>query len=392
MDIGLHPNINFTANMHNLRKRDRSHGTTPDSRNQSNDQSPSLSRRKRFCKESPSTHRIPHDRKGHIIFNRGDVLAERYKTISIIGEVLECYDTKTKSTVAMKIIRCIDKYRDAAKIEVSILETLNKQDPRNEQHCVQLLDWFEYGAHICLVFHKYGPSLYDLLKRNCFKPFLISQVRDFAYQIFKAVSYMHKISLIHTDLKPENILLVKPDIEKRRPDRLRPIYIPQSNDLLIIDFGSATFEHQHHTSIVSTRHYRPPEVILGLGWSYPCDMWSIGCILVELITGDALFQTHDNVEHLAMMEHILGPLPSSMIRNADSHSQKYFSHGDLRWPELAPDKESPYHIQQLPTLRDIVREHDPRFFELIRGLLRYAPEQRLTADQCLQHDFFSSNK
>lgn len=46
------------------------------------------------------------------------------------------------------------------------------------------------------------------------------------------------------------------------------------------------------------------QVILGLGWSYPCDMWSCGCILVELAMGDALFQTHENLEHLAMMERV----------------------------------------------------------------------------------------
>lgn len=45
-------------------------------------------------------------------------------------------------------------------------------------------------------------------------------------------------------------------------------------------------------------------MILGLGWSYPCDLWSCGCILVELAVGDALFQTHENLEHLAMMQQV----------------------------------------------------------------------------------------
>lgn len=53
----------------------------------------------------------------------------------------------------------------------------------------------------------------------------------------------------------------------------------------------------------------PRQVILGLGWSYACDMWSCGCILVELAMGDALFQTHENLEHLAMMERVSGGLP-----------------------------------------------------------------------------------
>ncbi len=76
-------------------------------------------------------------------------------------------------------------------------------------------------------------------------------------------------------------------------------------EIRLIDFGSATFQDEYHSSVVSTRHYRAPEIILGLGWSYPCDIWSIGCILVEFFTGDALFQTHDNLEHLAMMEAVV---------------------------------------------------------------------------------------
>lgn len=68
--------------------------------------------------------------------------------------------------------------------------------------------------------------------------------------------------------------------------------------------------------MVSTRHYRAPEIILNLGWSYPCDIWSIGCILVEFFTGDALFQTHDNLEHLAMMEAVCsGRLEPRLVRS-----------------------------------------------------------------------------
>ena len=77
-------------------------------------------------------------------------------------------------------------------------------------------------------------------------------------------------------------------------------------EIRLIDFGSATFDDEYHSAVVSTRHYRAPEIILGLGWSFPCDIWSIGCILVEFFTGDALFQTHDNLEHLAMMQQVVG--------------------------------------------------------------------------------------
>jgi dual-specificity kinase len=68
---------------------------------------------------------------------------------------------------------------------------------------------------------------------------------------------------------------------------------------------------------VCTRHYRPPEVIVNAGWSFPVDIWSIGCILFEIACGDTLFQTHKNVEHLAMMEYLLGRFPAWMVRQAE---------------------------------------------------------------------------
>lgn len=91
-------------------------------------------------------------------------------------------------------------------------------------------------------------------------------------------------------------------------------------DIRLIDFGSATFDDEYHSTVVSTRHYRAPEIILQLGWSYPCDIWSIGCILVEFFTGDALFQTHDNLEHLAMMEVVCGKrIDTKLVKSIQQH-------------------------------------------------------------------------
>lgn len=159
-----------------------------------------------------------------------------------------------------------------------------------------------------------------------------------------------------------NIALIPP--QKRDERTLK------NPDIKIVDFGNATFEHEHHTSVVSTRHYRAPEVILGkmlgalhcmqrqwlgaeavssssdLGWDHSCDVWSVGCILIEYYLGSTLFQvgnavhyrrlnrrlanslvgfnlllflivyflqTHDSKEHLAMMERVLGPIPTQLL-------------------------------------------------------------------------------
>ncbi len=93
--------------------------------------------------------------------------------------------------------------------------------------------------------------------------------------------------------------------------------VPKETDIRLIDFGGATFEHDHHSRIVNTRQYRSPEVLLGTGWSYPSDLWSVGCILAELFTGELLFGTHEDLEHLALMEHILERrLPSGLCKDA----------------------------------------------------------------------------
>lgn len=136
---------------------------------------------------------------------------------------------------------------------------------------------------------------------------------------------LHDLNLIHTDLKPENILLVNnayqtftynrtiPSSSHATSRTARQRRVLLDSEIRLIDFGSATFDDEYHSSVVSTRHYRAPEIILNLGWSFPCDIWSIGCILVEFFTGDALFQTHDNLEHLAMMECVIGHKIESRI-------------------------------------------------------------------------------
>jgi dual-specificity kinase len=137
-------------------------------------------------------------------------------------------------------------------------------------------------------------------------------------------------------LKPENILLCDATFQTytytktipssqiattRQPPGQRRVLL--NSEIRLIDFGSATFQDEYHSSVVSTRHYRAPEIILGLGWSYPCDIWSIGCILVEFFTGDALFQTHDNLEHLAMIEAVLDHrIDPRLVRQVNSQSNR----------------------------------------------------------------------
>lgn len=218
----------------------------------------------------------------------------------------------------------------------------------------------------------------------------------------KGAAVMHDLHLIHTDLKPENVLLVTSDYVKipdykgssRSPnDSTYYKRVPKSSAVKVIDFGSTTYERPDQNYVVSTRHYRAPEVILGLGWSYPCDVWSVGCILMELCSGEALFQTHENLEHLAMMERVLGPLPQHMLKRVDRHAEKYVRRGRLDWPEGATSRESIRAVQKLLRLQNLVMQHVDHsggdLIHLLQGLLRYDPTERLTAREALRHRFFT---
>ncbi|KAK1295549.1 Serine/threonine-protein kinase AFC2 [Acorus calamus] len=282
------------------------------------------------------------DKDGHYMFALGENLTSRYKIHSKMGEgtfgqVLECWDRERKEMVAIKIVRSIKKYREAAMIEIDVLEQLIKHDK---------------GGSRFKVFEKLGPSLYDFLRKNNYRSFPIDLVRELGSQLLE---FMHDMRLIHTDLKPENILLVSADYIKIPIIRFHQDLLamhPFIKDYPSQVQSSTTYEHQDHSYIVSTRHYRAPE-------------------------GEALFQTHENLEHLAMMEKVLGPIPQHMLKRADRHAEKYVRKGRLDWPEGATSRESIRAVLKLPRLQNLVMQHVDHsagdLIDLLQGLLRYDP-------------------
>ncbi|XP_051813128.1 dual specificity protein kinase CLK2b isoform X3 [Acanthochromis polyacanthus] len=335
---------------------------------------------------------------GHLIYRSGDLLEDRYEIVDTLGEgtfgkVVQCLDhSRGGSPVALKIIKNLEKYREAAKLEINVLEKISEEDPNNKHHCVQMFDWFDYHGHVCISFELLSLSTFDFLKSNNFLPYPISQIRHMAQQICHAVSFLHDLQLTHTDLKPENILFVSSDYslvynaDKKCNERR-----VKDSTVRLVDFGSATFDHEHHSAVISTRHYRAPEVILELGWSHPCDVWSIGCILFEFYEGSTLFQTHDNREHLAMMERIQGAIPQRMIQR--SRKQKYFHRGRLDWNEST--KAGRYVKNKCKPLKKYLLSHGTEhhlFFDLLEKMLEYEPSKRIRLSAALNHPFFLYQK
>ncbi|XP_032556305.1 dual specificity protein kinase CLK3 isoform X1 [Chiroxiphia lanceolata] len=349
----------------------------------------------RSQQSSKRSRSVEDDKEGHLVCRIGDWLQERYEIVGSLGEgtfgkVVECVDhARGKSQVALKIIKNVGKYREAARLEINVLKKIKEKDKENKFLCVLMSDWFNFHGHMCIAFELLGKNTFEFLKENNFQPYPLPQIRHMAYQLCHALRFLHDNQLTHTDLKPENILFVNSDFDtlynENKSCEEKSI---RNTSIRVADFGSATFDHEHHTTIVATRHYRPPEVILELGWAQPCDVWSTGCILFEYYRGFTLFQTHENREHLVMMEKILGPLPSHMVHK--TRKQKYFHNGNLVWDENTSDGR--YVQENCKPLRTYML-HDSlehaQLFDLMRRMLEFDPSRRITFSEALLHPFFA---
>eukprot|EP00756_Hemistasia_phaeocysticola_P054724 Hpha_TRINITY_DN30633_c0_g1::TRINITY_DN30633_c0_g1_i1::g.18251::m.18251 len=245
------------------------------------------------------------------------------------------------------------------------------------------------GSHVCIVFPMLGYSLLTHLKQV--GTFLLSEIAEIAWQMGKGLNYLHEhLHIIHTDLKPENILLDTPRITSSGGRRL---IAPKSMGIRIIDFGGST-PLDHKSMVVSTRPYRAPEVLLGECWGEGIDMWSVGCILAELHTGNMLLRTGvggDDREHLAMMEQLLGPMPKYYAdAPANTPEQPLFDAQrrlDKSWLKEAPQVfEVIYRLDPLPLMG-----LDSDFLDLLVALLDFNTSNRLTAHELMRHTFVLDN-
>ena len=309
----------------------------------------------------------------------------------------------SRNQYAIKVVRAVPKYRRAARTEIEILRDLGTARPRNAG-CIQLLAVFEFRHHVCLLFPLLAIDLLGHLEGRAFRGLALADVRLLARQLLHALAFLRNRHVIHTDLKPENVMFVESPSRVRGLGRRPP-------SVLLIDFGSAIYASRLHPDIISTRHYRAPEIILGLEWSFPIDMWSLGCLLVELVVGRQVFSTHANVEHLAMIAKFLDVqlLPLWMLQEHTRNVQRRLSQAAVTKPTLSlsaarrrdslsevlvlPDGRIPVSqssaYQALVPLRQLLSSssEDPTFLDLILGMLCIDPKRRITPDQALLHPF-----
>ncbi|KAI0645637.1 kinase-like protein [Trametes meyenii] len=327
------------------------------------------------------------------------------------GQVVKCQNMKTHEVVAVKVVKNKPAYFNQSMMEVTILELLNQQcDPNDEHHILRLRDSFIHKSHLCLVFELLSSNLYELIKQNQFQGLSTQLVKVFTAQLLDALTVLKEARLIHCDLKPENILLKS----------------LQSPQIKVIDFGSACHERQTVYTYIQSRFYRSPEVLLGIPYTAAIDMWSLGCIAVELFLGLPLFPGTSEYNQITRIVEMLGLPPQYMLDMGKQTSQFFDSHLDtyghkkFRLKSLEqysrehntneqPGKQYfkanslPEIIRQapMPTFKstsrqqhEIEKEMNNRasFIDFVQGLLNMNPIERWSPQQARQHPFITGEK
>lgn len=136
---------------------------------------------------------------------------------------------------------------------------------------------FFFRGHACIIFELLSVNLYEMMKMYNFVGLSLDIVRRISIQILHGLNFLQKQSIIHCDLKPENILLRKEN----------------KTGIKIIDLGSGCIEQEQIYNYIQSRYYRSPEIILNIPYTTAIDMWSFGCVVVELFVGYPLFPGED---------------------------------------------------------------------------------------------------
>ena len=334
-----------------------------------------------------------NDRQGYYSFQKGYHLNYRYEIIGLLGkgtfgEAVQCYDHKNKEVVCIKIINARKEFQTQAMIEIKILTSISLNDTDNESGNVKFYQYFNFRSHICLVFELLGQNLFEQLQMNNFLGLDLSMIKNYTTELLFSLMFLRKLKIIHCDLKPENILLV-----------------PKSKDeIKIIDFGSSCFEYEITYTYIQSRFYRAPEVILDLGYGYEIDIWSMGCILCELYTGNPIFPGCDEMEQINYIMKCLG-------RPDETFKENSFKARFLFDSEINPNYEE-FENQKKYSKKEIKsnlkryfnaynnpgynpnREENPQFenfIDFISRCLEWDQKKRLTPEEGLMHPFIISN-
>ena len=232
---------------------------------------------------------------------------------------------------------------------------------------------FYFRGHLCISTELLGMNLYEFIKCHDFRGFSLKLIRRFSKQLLNSLVLLKAHKVIHCDLKPENILLAH----------------PAHSEIKVIDFGSSCLENEKVYTYIQSRFYRSPEVILGMTYGMPIDMWSLGCILAELLTGYPIFPGENEQEQLACIMEVFGPPEKHLIEKS---TRKKLFFDSLGKPRLTVSSKGKRRRPSSKTLQQALKCEDEAFLDFITRCLRWDPDRRLKPDEAMRHEFITGIK
>ncbi|XP_043701390.1 mitogen-activated protein kinase 3-like [Telopea speciosissima] len=276
------------------------------------------------------------------------------------GIVCSVLNSETNEMVAIKkIANAFDNHMDAKRTlrEIKLLRHLDHENVIGIRDVVPppvrsaFCDVYIASELMDTDLHQIIRSNQELSEEHC---------QYFLYQILRGLKYIHSANVIHRDLKPSNLLL------------------NANCDLKICDFGLArpTSESEFMTEYVVTRWYRAPELLLNSSdYTAAIDVWSVGCIFMELMNRKPLFPGRDHVHQMRLLTELLGtPNESELgfVRNEDS--KRYIR-------QLAQHPRQPF-TQLFPHVH-------PDAIDLVERMLTFDPTRRITVEEALAHPYLA---
>lgn len=283
------------------------------------------------------------------------------------GVVWKVTDKKTKKIVALK--KLFGAFRDNTDAQRTYREVMILQELNGHDNIISILNVIkaENGQDLYVLFDYMEADLYNIIRCGILQDV---HKRYIIYQIFRGLKYIHSAEIIHRDLKPSNI------------------FINSNCQIKIGDFGLArtlssgkTGYKAIVTDYVATRWYRAPEMLMGAAkYGKPIDMWSVGCILYELITSKPLFPGKSTKHMFALFLELTG-IPTEEefdeIKNQCELQFEYY---------YFPDKLPKISIKTL--LGKYTSDSDT--IDLLSKLLVLDPKKRITVEEALNHPYVAN--
>jgi len=291
----------------------------------------------------------------------------RYTDLKFIGEgaygmVVSAYDHTNQTRVAIKKITPFEHqcFCQRTLREIKILSRFRHENIINIQEVLRA-QTIDQMKDIYIVQCLMECDLYKLLRHQRLTD---EHICYFLYQILRGLKYIHSANVLHRDLKPSNLLL------------------NTNCDLKICDFGLAriadpTKDHSGLlTEYVATRWYRAPEIMLNArGYYKPIDIWSVGCILAEMIGGRPLFPGKHYIEQINLILNVVGsPDESDLVSIVNERARNYVS--------LLPNRKRTPWKQLFPNASDLS-------LNMLDYLLTFNPNRRVSVEEALKHPYLA---